>query len=65
MATTKKASAKKTILDDYVIISNFMNDILVHNEEPKNIYIFCEKHAISEVDFYSFFGSFDTLKQEI
>ena len=50
---------------DYVIISNFMNDILVNNEEPKNIYIFCEKHAISEADFYSFFGSFDTLKQEI
>ena len=65
MGTTKKASAKKTILDDHVIISNFMNDILVHNEEPKNIYIFCEKHAISEADFYSFFGSFDTLKQEI
>ena len=46
MATTKKASAKKTILDDYVIISNFMNDILVNNEEPKNIYIFCEKVCV-------------------
>ena len=65
MPTTKKASAKKTILDDYLIISNFMNETLVHNEEPKNIYIFCEKHVISEADFYSFFGSFDTLKQEI
>lgn len=65
MATTKKASTKKVLVDDYVIISNFMNDVLVHNEEPKNIYVFCEKHAISEADFYTFFGSFDSLKQDI
>lgn len=65
MATTKKASSKKEKIDDFVILSNFMNEVLLQNEEPKNIYVFCEKYAISETDFYSFFGSFEALKQEI
>lgn len=42
-----------------------MNDTLQHNEEPKNVYVFCANHSIEESDFYSFFGSFDSLKQEI
>lgn len=65
MATTKKASGKKEVIDDDKIISYYMNDVLQHNEEPKNVYIFCSNHQIEESDFYSFFGSFDALKQEI
>lgn len=65
MATTKKASAKKDILNDDTIISHYMNDVLLHNEEPKNVYVFCNNHKIDESDFYTFFGSIDALKQEI
>ena len=65
MATTKKASSKKEIIDDSKIISYYMNDILLENDEPKNIYIFCNKHGINESEFYLFFGSFDALKNEI
>ena len=65
MATTKKATAKKETIDDYKIIYHYMTDVLENNQEPKNIYVFCTNHNISESDFYSFFGSFDTLKQEI
>lgn len=65
MATTKKASAKKEIIDDNTIITQYMNDVLQHNEEPKNVYLFCTDHNISESDFYSFFGSFDALKQDV
>ena len=65
MATTKKASAKKEIIDDSKIIFHYMNDVLQANEEPKNVYVFCTNHDISEADFYSFFGSFDALKQEV
>ena len=65
MATTKKASAKKNIIEDNEIISFYMNDVLLHNEEPKNIYIFCKNHNIIESDFYSLFGSFEALKNEI
>lgn len=65
MATTKKATSKKIIKDDNYIIEHFMNDVLQHNEEPKNIYIFCQKHELEESDFYSFFSSFDSLKETI
>lgn len=65
MATTKKESSKKNIIGDNEIISFYMNDVLLHNEEPKNIYIFCKNHNINESDFYSFFGSFEALKNEI
>ena len=65
MATTKQAKAKKDLIDDNQIISFYMNDVLEHNEEPKNAYSFCKKHGIEESDFYSFFGSFDSVKKAI
>lgn len=65
MATVKKASAKKELVDDLKIISLYMNYVLGHNEEPKNVYLFCNEYNISESDFYSFFTSFNALKQEI
>ena len=65
MATTKKAQAKHEIINETHIISHFMNDVLQQNEEPKNVYQFCQKHSIEESDFYSFFGSFDSLKETI
>ena len=65
MATTKQAKAKKDLIDENQIISFYMNDVLEHNEEPKNAYSFCKKHGIEESDFYSFFGSFDSVKKAI
>lgn len=65
MTTTKQLKAKKDLIDDKQIISLYMNDVLEHNEEPKNVYFFCKKHDIEEKDFYSFFGSFDSVKQAI
>ncbi|HOD11108.1 MAG TPA: TetR/AcrR family transcriptional regulator, partial [Flavobacterium sp.] len=65
MATAKKTSSKKEIIDDDKIISYFMTDVLETNEEPKNIYTFCTKHNIDESQFYSFFGSFESLKETI
>lgn len=65
MATVKKTSTKKEIMNEDKIISYYMNDTLQNNQEPKNVYVFCKHHSIEESDFYSFFGSFDSLKQEI
>jgi hypothetical protein len=65
MATTKKASTNKEIIDDNKIISLFMNSVLQDNQEPKNVYVFCTNNNISETDFYSFYGSFNSLKQDI
>lgn len=65
MATAKKSSAKKKIIDDTAIIGSYMDYVLRHNEEPKNVYLFCSDTAIEESDFYSFFSSFSALKQEV
>jgi len=42
-----------------------MNYVLEHQEAPKNVFTFCKNNLIEESDFYSFFGSFDSLKQQI
>lgn len=65
MASTKINTKKKNILDDNIIISLYMDYVQKNNLEPKNIYIFCKEHEIEEIDFYSFFGSFDGIKQSI
>ncbi|WP_284651281.1 TetR family transcriptional regulator C-terminal domain-containing protein [Flavobacterium terrisoli] len=65
MATTKQSKTKKSTVNDDHIISLYMNDVLETNEEPKNAFVFCRKHEIEESDFYSFFGSFEALKQAI
>ena len=65
MATTKQAKTNKHLIDDNQIISFYMNDVLEGNEEIKNVYSFCKKHNIEESDFYTFFGSFDTVKKSI
>lgn len=65
MATTKTTNAKKKQLNDLQIVSLYMNDVLEMNEEPKSVFVFCKKHNIEEIDFYSFFGSLDSLKKAI
>lgn len=65
MATAKTSKSKQKVVDDTSIISLYMNDVLELNEVPKNVFVFCKKHGIEESDFYSFFGSMDSLKQAI
>jgi Tetracyclin repressor-like, C-terminal domain len=65
MATTKKAKSTKDLVDDNQIISMYMNYVLENQEVPKNVFTFCKNNKIEESDFYSFFGSFDSLKQHI
>jgi hypothetical protein len=65
MATTKKAPSKSKQIDDNKIIALYMDAVLSNNAAPKNVYLFCKEHQIEESDFYSFFGSFENLKQVI
>ena len=65
MATVKKVKTAKNILDDSIIIKLYMDDVLEKNTEPTNVFSFCKNNAIEERDFYSFFGSFDSVKQTI
>ena len=65
MATAKKTTSKKKMIDDNDIITLYMDQILLGEEEPKTVYAFCKKNNMEESDFYTFFGSFESLKQEI
>ena len=65
MATTKRVKAAKNIMDENQIISLYMNDVLERNAEPTNVFSFCKNNAIEENYFYSFFGSFDSVKQAV
>lgn len=73
MATPKKTPKitpsepinESKMVDDNYIISLYRDQILLEEHEPKTVYAFCKKNHIEESDFYTFFGSFDGLKQEI
>lgn len=65
MTATKKAATKKKPITDDKIISIYMEQVLQHNAEPKNVYVFCQDNKIVESDFYAFYGSLEALKQDI
>ncbi|CAM4015407.1 TetR family transcriptional regulator C-terminal domain-containing protein [Flavobacterium antarcticum] len=69
MATAKKTITQiipdEKLIDDNHIITLYMEHVLMGEEGPKTIYAFCKKNGFDESDFYTFFGSFDNLKQEI
>ena len=61
----KKTKTKKKKIDDNAIVSLYMDSVLSHNAEPKNVYVFCKDNEIEESDFYGFYGSIDALKEDI
>lgn len=69
MATTKKTTTKDKKetkkVDENQIITLYMQQMLMGDDFPKTVFAFCKKNDIEESDFYTFFGSFDSLKQEI
>lgn len=65
MATAKRPSTKKKLLDDNQIISLYMDQVLEKNKAPESVYLFCKENGIEESQFYTFFGSLEAIKQEI
>ena len=65
MEPEKKSRTKKKMVDETSIISTYMNQVLTQNEVPKNVFVFCKDNEIDEADFYTFFNSINSLKQEI
>lgn len=58
------ATKKSTITKDK-IVSLYMNYVLEHNEKPKTVFHFSKQNAISETDFYNFFGTLESVEKEI
>ena len=65
MAATKRATSKKKLIDEDQIIALYMDYMLKTEHGSPNVYRFCKENEIEESDFYSFFGSFDSIKQII
>ncbi|WP_047419792.1 TetR family transcriptional regulator C-terminal domain-containing protein [Cellulophaga sp. Hel_I_12] len=57
-------TATKKITDDQ-IIAMYMDYVLEHEMVPKSIYKFCKSNKIQEQDFYTHFGSVETIQQRI
>jgi hypothetical protein len=63
--TAKNKNSKTKAITKDVIISAYMEYILVHEKSPKSVYKFAKEHAMTEAEFYRFFGSFENLQQGI
>ncbi|RTY87265.1 TetR family transcriptional regulator C-terminal domain-containing protein [Flavobacterium sp. GT3R68] len=58
-------ATKKTALTKDKIISMYINYTLEHNHKPKSVYNFTKLNGISETEFYSFFGTIESIDKEI
>lgn len=58
------ATKKSTITKDK-IVSLYMNYRLENNEKPKSVYLFAKTNGFTETEFYSFFGTIESVEKEI
>jgi len=58
------ATKKQTITKDK-IVSMYMNYRLENNEKPKSVYQFAKTNDFDETQFYTFFGSLESIEKEI
>ena len=57
---TKKSTATKD-----KIVSMYMDYVLENSEKPKSVYNFTKLNNFSETEFYSFFGTIESIEKEI
>lgn len=57
--------AKKKNITALSIITAYMDYVLEHGEQPKNVYAFAKDNNFDEAKFYEFFSSFKTLEENI
>ncbi|WP_046755473.1 TetR family transcriptional regulator C-terminal domain-containing protein [Kordia jejudonensis] len=57
--------AKKKNITSDAIVSFYMDYVLAHGEQPKNVYAFAKDNNFEEAKFYEFFASFDAIEEEI
>ncbi|MBG6110761.1 hypothetical protein IWX84_001641 [Flavobacterium sp. CG_9.10] len=58
------ATKKSTITKDK-IVSLYMNYVLDNSEKPKSVYHFAKTNGFTETEFYSFFGTIESIEKEI
>ena len=58
-------ATKKTTLTRDKIVSMYMNYRLENNDQPKSVYQFSKLNGFEESQFYSFFGTLESVEKEI
>ncbi|RKT00208.1 TetR family transcriptional regulator C-terminal domain-containing protein [Flavobacterium sp. 123] len=58
-------ATKKVILTKDKIVSMYMNYTLEQNEKPKSVYQFSKLNGFTESEFYTFFGTLNSIENEI
>ena len=58
-------ATKKTTLSEEKIVSLYMEYVMEHDEKPKSVFKFSKLNNISETDFYSFFGTIESIEKQI
>ena len=53
--TAKNKTSKTKAITKDVIISAYMEYVLMHEKTPKSVYKFAKEHAMTEAEFYKFF----------
>ena len=55
---------KNTEVSQEKILDFYSKYVLRNNKKPLNVFTFCDDHAISEAEFYSFYANFDQLEAD-
>ena len=58
-------ATKKTIITRDKIVSMYINYRLENNDQPKSVYQFSKINGFDESQFYSFFGTLESVEKEI
>jgi hypothetical protein len=58
-------ATKKTTLTKDKIVSLYMDYVLENSEKPKSVYHFAKTNNFTETEFYSFFGTIESIEKEI
>ena len=58
-------ATKKTTITKDKIVSMYMNYTLENNDKPKSVYNFTKLNNFTESEFYSFFGTLESVEKEI
>lgn len=59
------ANTSKSKITEDKIVGLFMESVLENEKVPNSVFKFCKDNNIKEEEFYSFFGSFESLQQSI
>ena len=58
-------ATKKITLSKDLIVSMYMNYTLENNEKPKSVFHFSKVNGFTESEFYTFFGTLESIEKEI